>query len=175
MTPEHAERVAMKLNQSWPRSNVTMIAWTTALVELDLARAEETCRQLVRTEEHAPSIARFLAKYRDLAGTAGPDPDGACAFCGDSGWVPDTNHPGHWPGRPETIPVASVLVTRTDDDGHVTTAWELSGECWCNVVAPCGKCAIGPRVAERRRRHPSTPAPTTNDHEPVGPASPTMF
>lgn len=140
MKLHEADAIALRLRGAWPRSVIAPETWIAELTELDRARAEEACRQLVRSEEHAPSIARFLATYRNLAGTA-PD-DQRCPECQNTGWVVDNNHPAHWRGTPDTIP--KIPDHYLPDDG-----------CLCEAVRPC-TC----RYAPRGRRRLTAPAAT---------------
>lgn len=129
-----ANSLADKLAHSWPHSSVTVKAWEEELLELDKGRAEETARQLVRTAERPPSIATFLSAYRNLAGTSRYD--FKCPKCDNTGWVTDTNHPAHWPGK---------QVPKVPD-------WYSPGDgCCCNVVTPC-TCEHGTRARNFGRK-----------------------
>lgn len=150
MSPEHAERIALRLAGAWPRSQVSTQTWLTELVDLDRARAEQACRQLIRSSERAPSIAAFLAAYRALVGTAGTDRE--CPDCQNTGWVTCNDHPAHWPGVANTIP--KIPDSYLPDDG-----------CLCNAVRPC-HCAHG--AHQRHRWSRNTPAP-----KPTGASTPT--
>jgi len=146
MRLSEAEDVALKLSQSWPRSAISVKVWADELVELNRARAEEAARKLVRTSEHAPSIAAFLGAYRNLAGTA--TSDFVCDDCANSGWVTDTNHPSHWPGRHPEKNVLQADGTHRDDPGNIPPIPEWYGPadgCCCNVVKPC-RCDHGDRT-----------------------------
>jgi len=123
-----ADRIARKLATSWSRSSISADSWADELLPLVAGPAEEAVRRLVRTAEHAPSIAQFHGTYRGLLGTV--EAGDACPDCAGSGLVTDTNHPRHWPGDRSSVPVLVL-----PDGPHPE-------ECMCNVVRPCS-CRIG--------------------------------
>ena len=122
-------RISHKLATSWPRSSISADAWIEELAELDGPRAEEAARHLVRTAEHAPSIAQFLAAYRATRGTADRYAF-ECPHCCNTGWVTDRDHPNHWPGELERVPPLNS-----------------DGSCNCNAVRPC-QCDHGKAAGE---------------------------
>ena len=121
-----AEGLAQSMCQSFPRSQIAPDIWTSEIEPLDLARAEETVRQLRRTADHAPSIAQFFAKYHGLLGSTNSgniDPD--CAGCHDTGWITCLHHPqhhGHFDGR---------------EDQRSPDPEPGDDRCECGVVCPC--------------------------------------
>lgn len=146
-----ANSLADKLAHSWPRSSVTIKAWEEELLELDKGRAEEAARQLVRTAEHPPSIATFLSTYRNLAGSARYDFQ--CPKCCNTGWVTDTNHPAHWPGK-HPAPATEENGVWTQHPGDVPKVPDWYGPddgCCCNVVTPCA-CDNGQRARQFNAR-----------------------
>jgi hypothetical protein len=147
-----ADSIADKLCHSWPRSSISAKAWTDELADLQRGRAEEAARQLVRSSEHAPSIAAFLSMYRNLAGSA--DPTFECPDCANSGWVTDTNHPAHWPGRHPEPNKLQPDGTHRDEPGNIPpipASFGPADGCCCNVVRPC-RCDHGDRARKQAQR-----------------------
>lgn len=136
MRTAEAEELGQKLATSFPRSAVSVTAWTEQLVECERGPAEAAVRTLIRTSEHPPTIAHFWSTYRAMFTPTKNKPDEVlCTTCGDSGWVTDRNHPNHWPGAPERRPVFI--------NGYGTH----HDECMCNVVAPCPMCGQRQKIA----------------------------
>jgi len=137
MIPQDASTIAVKLSQAWPRSSIATDVWEEELAPLDRGRAEETVRQLRRTEEHAPSIARFLSAYRNLAGTA--PIEWICPTCNNDRWITDLLHPehnGYWTEKvnEEGKPTRTMPVFKLKDGTPDPT------ECICNIMRPCPRC-----------------------------------
>jgi hypothetical protein len=63
MTADDLNALVNRITSTWPTGPRGHI-WTTELCMLDAEPARHTYDQLVRTEHHPPSIARFLATYR---------------------------------------------------------------------------------------------------------------
>ena len=129
MTPDQANDLAFRLATSWPKSSVAIEAWRDAIMDLHYAPAEATYRDLVNTQEFAPTIAAFRGTYGRKLGTAHDGP--ACPDCGNTGLITDRDHPQHWPGDPSSVPKPIDAAT-----GKPT------GECACNVAKPC-HCRTG--------------------------------
>ena len=143
MTPQQAEALGSLMARSWSRGP-TPDVWADVFADLHHGPAEAAYRRLRDTSEQPPTVATFRAAYAALIGTArGDGPE--CDACADTGWVTDTHHPAHWPGRPGTIP---VLLT---DDGPDRDP------CICNVARPC-RCRQGQQRAQQWR--------TTTNHDP---------
>lgn len=139
MREYEAVEIATRLCHSWPRSSISADMWANELARLDRGRAEHTARQLVRTHDHAPSIAAFLSAYRALAGTA--TDERICPDCANNGWVTDNDHPAHWPGKtPPPVP----------------EWWGRDDGCCCNVVRPC-RCPHGINAANARKKGTDEP------------------
>jgi hypothetical protein len=141
-TPTWTTDLVVQIAQTW-RNTASSDVWEEELAPLDRGRCEEAYRRLRRESRHTPTIADFLAQYRQLLGTVDPGPPGewACTVCCDSGWVTCTEHPrhrGHWEGREHLRP----KVPNDPDD------------CVCNIVRPCG-CAAGKQAGESWRGHRS--------------------
>ena len=139
-----ADSLAAALCQSFPRSAITADIWAGELADMDQARAEEAVRRIRRTFEHAPTIAALHAVYANLLGSA---PEAAkCETCHGTGMVTDTDHPRHWPGKPDTIPKPIGPVDFIDADGNSRTRIEPTGECACNATTWCRQCPQGERA-----------------------------
>ena len=141
-TPTWTTDLVVQIAQTW-RNTASSDVWEEELAPLDRGRCEEAYRRLRRESRHTPTIADFLAQYRQLLGTVDPGPPGewACVVCCDSGWVTCWDHPrhrGHWDGREHLRPVIP---------GN-------AAECACNIVRPCS-CASGKRAGESWRGHRS--------------------
>ncbi len=152
MNTWEADALAEKLAHSWPRSAVSAHSWAEELLELDKGRAEAAVRQLVRTAEHAPAIATFLAAYRNLASTAHPEFE--CRHCANSGWVTDTNHPAHWPGKhpqPDEIDESGRTIRHPGDIPKIPDYYTRDDGCLCNVSRPCS-CEHGKRVEQNWKK-----------------------
>jgi hypothetical protein len=134
MRTAEAEELGQKLATSFPRSSVSIHAWTEQLIECERGPAEAAVRNLIRTSEHPPTIAHFWTAYRGVHKPLNGD-EIKCERCFDTGYVTDTNHPHHWPGQPERIP---VLMT---EDGA------QHDECICNVVTICPNCGTYRRLS----------------------------
>lgn len=164
-TPTWTTDLVVQIAQTW-RNTASSDVWEEELTPLDRGRCEEAYRRLRRESRHTPTIADFLAQYRQLLGTVDPGPPGewACVVCCDSGWVTCTEHPrhrGHWEGREHKRPIGSTRqqVPVLDADGNPTTTmrWVIQpdlAECVCNIVRPCG-CAAGKQAGESWRGHRS--------------------
>jgi hypothetical protein len=80
MNRTDALELAERISRTW-RSGPHPDEWVDELVDLDHDRARATFRELRRTTEQPPSIARFLAAYR-------AQPDDRGLFLPGTGWVP---------------------------------------------------------------------------------------
>jgi len=137
MIKNDATFIAVKISQGWPRSAIATDVWEEELAELDKGRAEQTVRQLRRSDEHAPSIARFMQAYRDLAGSA-HEPEWICPGCNNDRWITDLLHPEH----------NGYWRERLDDEGRARVSMPvLQGPngpepdiCICNIMRPCPRC-----------------------------------
>lgn len=126
MNHAQAEGLAMRLCQSFPRSQIAPDVWIEHLLPLHHGPADAAVRQVVVSAEHSPTVAHVLSAYRGLLGTAQRGPQ--CPQCDGTGWVTCTDHPdhrGYWVGREDQLPKVSA------DMG-----------CACNVTRPCA-CAEG--------------------------------
>jgi len=65
MTPTETAHLVERIVQTWPTGPRGRI-WTEALEPLDAGRAGTAYARLRASEEHPPSIARFMAVYRSL-------------------------------------------------------------------------------------------------------------
>ena len=125
MTRDECAGLVNLLVSTWP-TGVRGHVWTDTLNELDHASALATYRALRDRCDRAPSIAQFLADYRERVDAAHrparrrPRPD--CEHCGGDGWM-------------ECL----------DDRRHATHCI-TPDDCHCHVVVPC-VCVEPPRLA----------------------------
>jgi hypothetical protein len=112
MNRTDAAELAVKITKTW-RGGPALEVWQQDLEELHTGQAQQTYTMLRRSEDSAPSVAKFLGVYRSLTVTDGPLPK--CVMCESSGWVEVEEH--------------GPSCNRTD-------------HCGCSAVKPC-HCANG--------------------------------
>ena len=114
---DQARELAARIMGTWA-GGPTAEVWTDALAKLEYGTANTAYVRLRRELERAPSIHRFLERYRSLH-TAETDPIRVdCPHCEGSGWVDRIEH---GPGCPRRKGAQS---------------------CACNAVVPCS-CEAG--------------------------------
>lgn len=135
MTRTEAAELAGQIAKTW-RGGPHADVWAEELEELHFGQAQATYHQLRKSEEHGPTIARFLAHYRSL--TRDDDELVNCRRCDGAGFVECTDHRRHsrWCRDPE--------------------------DCACHAVDLCD-CAAG-RQRDAAFRRVQTSKPTTHTH-----------
>lgn len=146
MNPNDAISLAVLISQTWPRNQIPVDVWEETLTPLDGPRCEQAYRDLRNTIKYPPSISDFMAKYHGLLGTAREA--NLCEHCAGTGIVTDTNHPHHWPGRPDTMPPAN-------DDGT----------CNCNCATWCPNCPEGTTRRSMLQRMNGQTSTTAHDND----------
>jgi hypothetical protein len=86
MTPQEARQLAVRIHETWTRGPSVDI-WCEELERLDAGTAGTTYARLRREEEHAPSIAKFLAVYRGLHTASNDTEQPFCPMCDKTGWI----------------------------------------------------------------------------------------
>lgn len=110
-------------------------AWLDMLGALDEGVAGTAFVRLKTKGTSAPSPADFMSTYSTLSASGGGAPSGPrCGGCHGTGWVTDTDHPRHWPGDSKDAPTSP------------------DGECLCNVVTWCPRCADGQAAKDTLHR-----------------------
>jgi hypothetical protein len=108
VTPNEAADLATRITQTWTRGGVAAHIWEDALLDLEPGRATTAYVRLRKSEQHAPSVARFLDQYHSLhlddASTRGPD----CLICDNTGWVTGADIIRRLPDGTETHRASSV-------------------------------------------------------------------
>lgn len=89
MNRTDAAELAVKITKTW-RGGPALEVWQQDLEELHTGQAQQTYTMLRRSEDSAPSVAKFLGVYRSLTVTDGPLPK--CGLCESSGWVEVVEH-----------------------------------------------------------------------------------
>ncbi len=83
MTSTEADELARLLTSTW-RGGPSSAIWADELTDLHIAQAQAAYQRLRRSDDHAPSIARFLHEYRALR--VRPDTPADCPNC-ENGWT----------------------------------------------------------------------------------------
>jgi hypothetical protein len=91
MTRDDAEQLAVKIHQTWPRGIAAHI-WEEELAQLDSGRANTAYVRLRRTEQHPPTIPRFLAEYNQLDTTDPRPAHDHCDHCANTGDIATIDH-----------------------------------------------------------------------------------
>lgn len=94
MNRNDAADLADKIAKTW-RGGSHPDSWAEELEELHYGQAQAAFYQLRKTEDRAPSIARFLQHYRSL--TTHDDTTINCPKCDGGGFVECTDHRRHSP------------------------------------------------------------------------------
>ena len=97
MTPDEADNIATQLTRIWPNARITPGVWQEPLRRLDPEHAQTTLKALRDTDEHAPTIARFLARHREIhQATTAERPRTPYTICDGLGWeIINVNRPHH--------------------------------------------------------------------------------
>lgn len=128
-----ADKLGQILATGWPRGNMSGVTWSEQLIDLRHAQAAETVKVLTRSDEQAPSVARFFVVYRGLQTAHTPEHREHCNECDGMGLVVVEAPDYHHPECPKLPPV-----TWTTPRGHTKTAWPCVGS--CHAAIPCPKC-----------------------------------
>ena len=88
MTPQAADALAKRIINTW-HTRIPLDEWTSTLLDLDEGTAGRTFARLKVTDEHGPSIARFMHTYR-AQHTPANDPTSqphTCDRCDNNGII----------------------------------------------------------------------------------------
>lgn len=96
MTPDEARRCAIAIADTWPHGKLSIERWVEPLERLDVEPARATYRWLRDHAEHAPTVAAFLAKHRELHASTTSRLREPCELCDGTGWEEiTTQRQGH--------------------------------------------------------------------------------
>lgn len=128
-TPD-ADDLATLITKTW-RGGPSTDVWAEELGTLYTAQARAAYTQLRRSEQHAPSVATFLAAYRSLGTTRTEDPQRPCTTCDGTGLVIVEAPDWHRPGCPRPAAIEKIA-----GSGRIIAVYP----CGCHAAAPCTQC-----------------------------------
>jgi len=131
---EQARELAARIHSTWA-GGPTAEVWVEELLPLDEGTAGTTLVRLRRELERAPSVAKFLDRYRGLS-TRSATARVECVMCDGEGWVTSSESP-----------VRSMV---RDDDGNLVAAEGEKFEHRYSYVTPC-TCEAGRRMVDVHR------------------------